>query len=56
MFVVSGDIYGVIEKQGWDTVTPIQAQGLPMALSGKNVVGIAQTGSGKTAAVSNQTM
>lgn len=30
--------------------TPIQAQGLPIALSGKNLVGIAQTGSGKTLA------
>ena len=28
--------------------TPIQAQGWPMALSGRNTVGIAQTGSGKT--------
>ena len=28
--------------------TPIQAQGWPMALSGRNMVGIAQTGSGKT--------
>jgi len=30
--------------------TPIQAQGLPIAMSGKNLVGIAQTGSGKTLA------
>jgi len=30
--------------------TPIQAQGLPIALSGRNLVGIAQTGSGKTLA------
>jgi len=30
--------------------TPIQAQGLPIALSGKNMVGVAQTGSGKTLA------
>lgn len=30
--------------------TPIQAQGLPIALSGSNLVGIAQTGSGKTLA------
>ena len=34
--------------QGFDTPTPIQAQGWPMALSGRNMVGIAQTGSGKT--------
>lgn len=30
--------------------TPIQAQSLPIALSGKNMVGIGQTGSGKTLA------
>lgn len=32
----------------FDKPTPIQAQGWPMALSGRNMVGIAQTGSGKT--------
>lgn len=35
-------------SQGFDKPTPIQAQGWPMALSGRNMVGIAQTGSGKT--------
>lgn len=33
---------------GFQEPTPIQAQGWPVALSGKNLVGIAQTGSGKT--------
>jgi ATP-dependent RNA helicase DDX5/DBP2 len=37
-----------LAEQGFDKPTPIQAQGWPMALSGKNMVGIAQTGSGKT--------
>ena len=37
-----------LQKVGWTEPTPIQAQGLPMALSGRDVVGIAQTGSGKT--------
>jgi len=32
----------------FDGPTPIQAQGLPIALSGRNMVGIGQTGSGKT--------
>ena len=41
-----------IRKNGWTEPTPIQAQGWPMALSGRDVVGIAQTGSGKTASVS----
>lgn len=38
-------------KQGFTVPTPIQAQGWPIALSGKDIVGIAQTGSGKTIAV-----
>lgn len=42
----------VINKAGWSEPTPIQAQGWPLALSGKDMVGIAQTGSGKTLSVS----
>ncbi|XP_076292449.1 putative ATP-dependent RNA helicase DDX5 isoform X1 [Lasioglossum baleicum] len=38
----------VIHKQGYSQPTPIQAQGWPIALSGKDLVAIAQTGSGKT--------
>jgi ATP-dependent RNA helicase DDX5/DBP2 len=41
-----------IRSQSWTQPTPIQAVGWPIALSGRDVVGIAQTGSGKTAAVS----
>jgi ATP-dependent RNA helicase DDX5/DBP2 len=37
-----------LESQGFNKPTPIQAQGWPMAMSGRNMVGIAQTGSGKT--------
>lgn len=37
-----------IKKRKYITPTPIQAQGWPIALSGRNMVGIAQTGSGKT--------
>ncbi len=37
--------------QGFKEPTPIQAQGWPMALSGRDSVGIAQTGSGKTLGV-----
>lgn len=33
-----------IQKQNFHECTPIQAQGIPIALSGKNMVGIAQTG------------
>ncbi|GJD08550.1 DEAD-box ATP-dependent RNA helicase 24 [Galdieria sulphuraria] len=42
----------VIEETGYDKPTPIQAQAIPAILYGCNVIGIAQTGSGKTAAYS----
>eukprot|EP00002_Diphylleia_rotans_P031204 TRINITY_DN6473_c0_g1_i1.p1 TRINITY_DN6473_c0_g1~~TRINITY_DN6473_c0_g1_i1.p1 ORF type:complete len:473 (+),score=110.60 TRINITY_DN6473_c0_g1_i1:43-1461(+) len=38
------------EKLGWKTPTPIQVQAIPYALQGQDVIGLAQTGSGKTAA------
>jgi len=37
------------QRAQWQAPTCIQAQGWPMALSGRDMVGIAQTGSGKTA-------
>ena len=37
-----------VEAQGWERPTPIQWQAIPAALQGKDVVGIAQTGTGKT--------
>lgn len=39
-----------IERNGFQEPTAIQAQGWPIALSGMDLVGIAQTGSGKTCA------
>ncbi|KAF8563872.1 hypothetical protein P879_10685 [Paragonimus westermani] len=42
-------ILGVIKKNRWEAPTSIQSQGWPVALSGRDLVGIAQTGSGKTA-------
>ena len=41
-----------LEKSGFSTPTPIQAQAIPHLLSGRDVVGQAQTGTGKTAAFS----
>ncbi|MEM9809922.1 MAG: DEAD/DEAH box helicase [Pseudomonadota bacterium] len=40
---------GIIDA-GYDTPTPIQAKAIPEALQGRDVLGIAQTGTGKTAA------
>ena len=37
-----------IRAQGFPSPTPIQCQAWPMALSGRDLVAIAQTGSGKT--------
>jgi len=37
-----------LKNAGFTCPTPIQAQGWPMALSGRDVIGIADTGSGKT--------
>lgn len=39
-----------LEQEGYSTPTPIQAQAIPSLLEGKDLLGIAQTGTGKTAA------
>ncbi|KTW31285.1 DEAD-box ATP-dependent RNA helicase DBP2 [Pneumocystis jirovecii RU7] len=39
-----------VKRMGFASPTPIQSQGWPMALSGRDVVGISATGSGKTLA------
>jgi superfamily II DNA/RNA helicase len=39
-----------VADTGYTTATPIQAEAIPYALHGKDVLGIAQTGTGKTAA------
>ncbi|KAG8325871.1 putative ATP-dependent RNA helicase ddx17 [Homalodisca vitripennis] len=41
-----------IKRLGFEYPTAIQAQGWPIALSGRDLVGIASTGSGKTLSVS----
>ncbi|WWD15835.1 pre-mRNA-processing ATP-dependent RNA helicase PRP5 [Kwoniella shandongensis] len=40
----------VIRRHGWETPTSIQAQAIPAIMSGRDVIGIAKTGSGKTIA------
>src|SRR5438132_6674083 len=39
-----------LEKAGFEAPTPIQAQAIPHALAGKDVIGLAATGTGKTLA------
>jgi len=45
-----------LTDMGHDTPTPIQAQAIPSALKGRDVMGIAQTGTGKTASFSLPTL
>jgi superfamily II DNA/RNA helicase len=46
---LSDKVLEAVEAAGYTTPTPIQAQAIPVALDGRDVVGIAQTGTGKTA-------
>ena len=41
-----------VAEMGYETMTPIQEQAIPVVLSGQDVMGAAQTGTGKTAAFS----
>ncbi|HET6242916.1 MAG: DEAD/DEAH box helicase [Bacteroidetes bacterium] len=45
---LSKELHQAIEDLGFDTLTPIQEQAYPVILSNKDIVGIAQTGTGKT--------
>ncbi|MCB1504040.1 MAG: DEAD/DEAH box helicase [Hyphomicrobiaceae bacterium] len=47
---LSPKLLAAIEATGYTAPTPIQADGIPVALSGCDILGIAQTGTGKTAA------
>lgn len=46
-----GSIRHVIQRLGYVRPTPIQSQAWPILLNGNDLVGIAQTGSGKTLSV-----
>lgn len=47
---ISDPIMKALEKMGFEEATPIQAETIPLAKQGKDVIGQAQTGTGKTAA------
>jgi len=47
---LSDKVLGAIDSAGYTTPTPIQDQAIPHVLARKDVLGIAQTGTGKTAA------
>ncbi len=47
---LSRPVLRAIEKAGYESPTPIQAQAIPESLAGRDIVGASQTGTGKTAA------
>ena len=47
---ISSDIADAISAKGWDFATPIQAEAIPQTMEGRDILGLAQTGTGKTAA------
>jgi ATP-dependent RNA helicase RhlE len=49
-FGLADPISRALKEENYVTPTPIQAQTIPLAIAGRDVVGIAQTGTGKTAA------
>jgi ATP-dependent RNA helicase RhlE len=49
-FNLNKQLYNAIEDQGYNLPTPVQIKTIPTALAGHDVIGIAQTGTGKTAA------
>lgn len=44
------ELLDTVEDEGYTEPTPVQAQTIPAALDGRDVLGVAQTGTGKTAA------
>ncbi|MGE0699875.1 MAG: DEAD/DEAH box helicase [Hyphomicrobiaceae bacterium] len=46
---LSAKVIAAVEAAGYSAPTPIQAQAIPVAVTGRDVLGIAQTGTGKTA-------
>ena len=46
---ITEPILRAIDEKGYEKPTPIQEKGIPTALSGRDMLGIAQTGTGKTA-------
>ena len=49
-FGLSPEILRAVSEQGYEIPTPIQEQAIPLVAQGRDVMGRAQTGTGKTAA------
>src|SRR5215213_4337070 len=50
LLALSPSLIQVVEELGYEEMTPIQAQSIPLLLEGKDLIGQSKTGSGKTAA------
>jgi ATP-dependent RNA helicase RhlE len=50
------DILKALEKENYSVPTPIQEEAIPLILSGRDILGCAQTGTGKTAAFAIPTL
>src|SRR5947208_15648223 len=46
---LSPEVLQAVRDAGYETPTPIQEQAIPVVLTGRDVLGCAQTGTGKTA-------
>lgn len=49
-FAIEEHLKANIQKKGYETPTPIQDSAIPVALTGRDIVGLAETGTGKTGA------
>ncbi len=49
-FGLANEILAAISEIGYEQPTPVQAASIPFLLEGKDIIGVAQTGTGKTAA------
>lgn len=49
-FELHPDLLKAVHRMGYEEPTPIQQQAIPIAMSGRDLIGCAQTGTGKTAA------
>jgi ATP-dependent RNA helicase RhlE len=46
---LSPDVLALVQSQGYEKATPVQARSIPFALDGRDIIASAQTGTGKTA-------
>ena len=45
---ISAPVLKVVQQLGYEQPSPVQAQSIPILLNGQNLLGTAQTGTGKT--------